>query len=174
MWAQAQKAAARRTPAQRRAVPTAPEAGTSPRRHPAARRVTLPPDPWQARTAEEYVRQLRALRAWAGKPGVKDIARAGVELGLLHDPGTSRWRGDLVPSSTVYDALNPKRATLPQLRIAQMIAHACHADVEIWTAAWQAIAMRAFEAENPPLPAVDEDDPQAPRRDPPRNMRLVV
>ena len=82
--------------------------------------MTLAPDPWQARTAAGYVRQLRALRAWAGNPGVKDIARAGVELGLLHDPGESRWRGDLAPSSTVYDALNPKRTTLPKLQIAQL------------------------------------------------------
>jgi hypothetical protein len=34
LWAQAHKAAGRRTPAQRRTVPTASEAGTSPRRLP--------------------------------------------------------------------------------------------------------------------------------------------
>jgi Helix-turn-helix domain len=173
MWVQAQKAAARRTPVQRRTAPGAPEAGTSPHRHPAARRVTLPPDPWQARTPEEYVRQLRALRAWAGKPGVKEIGRAGVELGLVYDPGTAHWRGDLVPSSTVYDTLNPRRAALPKPQIVQMIVRACHADVEVWTAAWQALAMRAFEAENPPLPAAEQDDPRATRGDPPRTMRLV-
>ena len=77
------------------------------------------------------MRQLRALRAWAGSPGVKDITRADVELGLLYDPGESRWRGDLVPSSTVYDALNPNRTTLPQLKIAQMITRACGADVNV-------------------------------------------
>jgi hypothetical protein len=42
----------------------------------------------------------------------------------------------------------------------------------VWTAAWQAIAMRAFEAENPPLPS-EKDEPQAPRQDLSRNMRLV-
>jgi hypothetical protein len=31
--------------------------------------------------------------------------------------------------------------------------HACHAGTETWTVAWQAIAMRDFEAERPPLPA---------------------
>jgi hypothetical protein len=74
----------------------------------------------------------------------------------------------------VYDALNPKRTTLPWLRIVQMIVHACHTDVGIWTAAWQAIAMRALEAKNPPLPAAEEKDRRAPRRDPSRSMRLVV
>jgi hypothetical protein len=49
----------------------------------------------------------------------------------------------------VYDALNPKRTALPQLRIAQMVVHACRADVEARTAAWQAIAMSEFGTENP-------------------------
>jgi hypothetical protein len=175
LWdeARAQKAVSGRTSSRRRAAPPPPGAGTAPHRLPAARRMPPAPDPWQARTAVGYVRQLRALRAWADNPGVRDIARAGVELGLLHDPGESRWRGDLVPSSTVYDALNPKRTTLPRLQIAQMIAHACGADVDIWTAAWRDIAMRAFDAENPPLPTADADGSPAPQPAPRRNMRLV-
>jgi hypothetical protein len=175
LWdkARAQKAVSGRVPSRRRPASPPAETGTTPHRLPAARRVTLPPDPWQERTAAGYVRQLRALRAWAGNPGVKDIARAGVELGLLHDPGESRWRGDLVPSSTVYDALNPKRTKLPWLKIAQMVAHACGADVDIWTAAWQDIAMRDFDAVNPPLPPADADGSQAPQAAPRRNIRLV-
>jgi hypothetical protein len=173
LWGMAQKATARRAPSQRRTAPPTPEADTRPRRLPPAQRVTLPPDPWQARTAAGYARQLRALRAWAGKPGVKDIARAGVELGLLHDLGPRVWRGDLLPSSTVYDALNPKRITLPKLQITQMIVHACRADVEAWTAAWRDSACCAFEVENPPLPPTEEDDPPVSRQGPARNMRLI-
>jgi Helix-turn-helix domain len=162
-----------RAPSRRRTAPPPTEPGAVPHRLPAARRVTPAPDPWQARTAAGYIRQLRALRAWAGSPGVKDIARAGVELGLIYDPGESRWRGDLVPSSTVYDALNPKRTTLPQLKITQMIARACGADVNVWTAAWQDIAMRDFDAENPPLPSAETDESRTSQSAPRRNMRLV-
>jgi hypothetical protein len=112
-------------------------------------RPTRPPDPSMARTPAEYVRQLRALRAWAGKPGSKDIARAGRELGLL--PPSPR--DGTLPSSTLYDALNPRRVSLPPLRIVQMIVEACGAWVPEWTAAWQAIALRQFDEENPPLAA---------------------
>lgn len=112
-------------------------------------RPTRPPDPSLARTPAEYVRQLRALRAWAGKPGSREIARAGRNLGLLP---RSLPEGNL-PSSTLYDALNPKRTSLPPLRIVQMVVEACGAWVPEWTATWQAIALRQFDAENPPLTA---------------------
>lgn len=65
------------------------------------------------------------------------------------------------------------RTTLPKLQIARMVAHACGAAVEIWTAAWQDIAMRAFEAGNPPLPPAETDESQTPQPAPRRNIRLV-
>jgi len=95
----------------------------------------------------EYRRQLRALRVWAGKPGTKEIAQAGRDLGLL----PPSLRDGTLASSTLYDALDQKRLSLPPLRIVQMIAEACGAWVPEWTAAWQAIALRQFDAENPPL-----------------------
>ena len=79
-----------------------------------------------------------------------------------------------MPSSTVYDALNPKRTTLPKLQIAQMIALACGADVDIWTAAWQDIAMLSAPSTPKTAPAPAEtDESQAPQPTPRRNMRLV-
>ena len=174
LWEKAQATSRRsdsRVSPPRRTAPPTPPASMRPSSRSATRRETPPPDPWRARTPTEYVRQLRALRAWAGKPGVQDIARGGVEIGLLRDPGAPRWSGGLLPSSTVYDALNPNRGTLPQLRIVKMIVHACGADVEVWTAAWQALAMIEFEAGNPPLPAQND------RRDsgtpPTHNIRLA-
>jgi hypothetical protein len=112
-------------------------------------RPTRPPDPSLARTPAEYRRQLRALRAWAGRPGSKEIARAGRGLGLL--PPSPR--DGTLASSTLYDAMDPKRLSLPPLRIVQMIVEACGAWVPEWTAAWQAIALRQFDAENPPIAA---------------------
>jgi len=40
-------------------------------------------------------------------------------------------------------------------------------------AAWQDIAMQAFDAENPPLPPAEAAPYQAPQPEPRRNMRLV-
>lgn len=124
------------------------------------RQVTSPPDPWLARTPGQYVRQLRALRAWAGKPSLKDIARAGSELGVYR-----------IASSSLYDALSPNRTTPPPLGITQAVVRACHADVETWTAAWQDIAMREFDAANLPPPEEDGSRPPGPASD--RNIRLV-
>jgi len=52
----------------------------------------------------------------------------------------------------IATVLNARRTTLPRPRILEMLAHACHAGTETWTVAWQAIAMRDFEAGSPPLP----------------------
>jgi hypothetical protein len=98
------------------------------------------PGPRRAATAAQYVRQLRALRAWAGQPGYKTIiARIGAT------PAT-------FPRSTMYDALNPYRTRLPPLEVVQGIVRACASPgtAEAWTAIWRAIRLREFEQDNPP------------------------
>lgn len=113
------------------------------------RHVTQQPDPWLVATAADYVRRLRALRIWAGKPGPTEIAAAARGLGRAR-----------VADSTLYDALNLKRTTLPKLNIVQIIVCSCGADVKEWTEAWKAVAMSEFEAGNPPRPhANDHPDP---------------
>lgn len=102
------------------------------------------PDPRQAVTARDFVHQLRALRVWAGKPGPAEIAAAA------HDLGRKR-----IADSTLYDALNPKRTTLPKVGIVQIVVHACRGDVGQWTQAWRAIAMLELETGNPPQPQAD-------------------
>jgi hypothetical protein len=101
------------------------------------RRRLLPgqPDPLAARTANQYVRQLRALRAWAGQPGHWEITRR---------PG-----GRSLPSSTMYDALHPHRIRLPSLTAVQVIVTACTttaAEAEEWITAWRIIRIRELEA----------------------------
>lgn len=122
----------RRAPARRR-----PQAAG--RRAP-AREAALPaPRPDPAGTAAQYVYQLRALRAWAGNPGWKVIyarSRAGYRL----------------TSSTMYDALSPKRTTLPQLDVVMGIVSAClpgDEDAGEWADAWRSIALHEFTRANP-------------------------
>jgi hypothetical protein len=98
------------------------------------------PSPRRAATAAQYVRQLRALRAWAGQPGYKTILeRSGVRSATL-------------ARSTMYDALNPRRTRLPALEVVQDIVRACTSPgaAEAWTAAWRTIRLREFEQDNPP------------------------
>lgn len=84
------------------------------------------PDP--AGTAQDFVRQLCALRVWVGQPGYKRISsRAGARL----------------PRSTMYDVLNQKRTTLPPLDAVQIIVAGCTPEaVDEWAAAWRAIKYR--------------------------------
>jgi hypothetical protein len=104
------------------------------------------PRPEQAKTAAQYIRQLGALRAWAGKPGHKEIARRG---------GNRR-----LAASSMYDALSPARTTLPPLETVTTIVRACApGSVRDWVATWQAISLRAFQDAHPMPPAV-----AAPRR----------
>ncbi|HEY1700966.1 MAG TPA: helix-turn-helix transcriptional regulator [Trebonia sp.] len=109
---------------------------------PAPRRVVPRPDPWRASTPGEYVRELRALRAWGGNPTSRDIADAALDV-----PGAPRGRSGRypLPSSTLADALDPYRVTLPKLWIAESVAVAsCRGDLAMvadWVAAWQALAI---------------------------------
>jgi hypothetical protein len=108
------------------------------------------PDPWGASTPQEYVYQLRALRAWGGNPGVK-----AVRPGRDDYDGYPGW----LSQSSFYDALNQARTTLPALPIVRALARVCGADVEQWTAAWRAMQLSEFEKANPrpvagpPIPA---------------------
>ncbi len=115
------------------------------------------PDPWKARTPTEYVWQLRALRAWGGSPGYKEVSA----IGRRSTPEAGyRW----LSTSTFYDAISPSRVTLPPLRIVRPLVQACDANVEEWTLAWKALSLREFEKANPLLPAAD---PQATNPPPP-------
>ena len=71
--------------------------------------------------------KLRKLRAWAGQPGYTVIARSGHE------------QRDL-PRSSMYDALNVTRRSLPPLRAVRYIVTACAPEaVNEWVEAWRAI-----------------------------------
>jgi hypothetical protein len=103
------------------------------------------PRPEPDGTAIRFVYQLRALRAWAGNPGHKEIGRRA---------------GRPLASSTMYDALNPGRTNLPPLETVQAIVHACLPDpaaAAAWITAWCTVKLREFERANP-LPA-DEPRP---------------
>jgi hypothetical protein len=110
------------------------------------------PHPRGAITAAQYVRQLRALRAWAGQPGHKEIMRQS---------------GRRLSSSTMYDALSPTRTRLPPLDVVETILAACASAgaVAEWVAVWRAIRLREFERDNPPVLDNQEDlaDPPAVR-----------
>jgi hypothetical protein len=120
----------------------------------AARRSRGPAPRRRARPA----RQLRALRAWAGDPGHKEI---------------SRRAGRRLPSSTLYDALRPGRASLPPLAVVQAIAAACAspAAAPAWTSAWRAIRLAELDRDDP------REEPAAAARPPgtgPRaDLRIV-
>ena len=86
------------------------------------------PRPLAAGTAAQFVRQLRALRAWSGRA-----------------PNRAT-----VPRTTFYDALSPSRTTLPTLRVTRaIVGHYAPEAIEEWTGAWQAIKLREFEEGNP-------------------------
>ncbi len=55
-----------------------------------------------------------------------------------------------MPSSTIYDTLNPNRFRMPPLEVVRAIVIACGADVEQWTGAWQKLRMQ--EHVNTPAP----------------------
>jgi hypothetical protein len=100
-------------------------------------RIARGPDPWSARTPAEYTHLLRALRAWGGNPGVKEVAK-------------HQKPGDWVTRSTFYTALNPRSTGMPSLRIVRPLVRACGAALEEWEGAWKALILREFERINPP------------------------
>jgi hypothetical protein len=111
-----------------------------------------PPQPDPEGIAAEYVYQLRALRAWAGNPGRME---------------TRQRLGQYLPSSTMYDAISPRRTTLPALRTVTLIVMSCLNDedaVEEWVTAWRAISVREFTAANPRPSAEPTEGTRAPLR----------
>lgn len=144
MWEVAnKKAVRRRTAARRRPGASAPRPAGAGRPVQAAR----PPWPDPGGTPAQYVYMLRALRAWAGNPGRRETRQ---RLGT--------WRS--LPKSTMYDALSPRRVTLPPLNSVRSILLTCLDDegaVEEWVSAWQAISFREFTRANP-APAAELAD----------------
>ena len=56
----------------------------------------------------------------------------------------------MLACSTMYDALNSARTTLPRLEVVRAIVTACaRGAVDTWIMAWQAIKLREFERANP-------------------------
>ncbi len=108
-------------------------------------RVARGPDPWAARTPQEYVHQLRALRAWGGNPSVQEV--------YAH---TSRPRF-YSSRSTFYDAISPTRTTLPSLELVRMLVLACNADVAEWVSAWRTLSLHEFEKANPSPISSDQE-----------------
>jgi hypothetical protein len=144
LWEKASQAERHRRRAssrRRRAAATSPATGSGARSGLAAGAPQPDPDG----TAARFVYQLRALRAWAGNPGHKEVGRR---------------TGRPLASSTMYDALSHGRTTLPPLETVQVIVHACLPDqaaAAAWITAWRTIKLREFERANPLT--VDEPRP---------------
>lgn len=100
------------------------------------RRPAGQPAPDPEGTPAQFVRQLRALRVWAGEPSVYEIRRQA-----------QRNRLESPPRGTIYDALSPRRTTLPRLGIVQVIVIACSGPVDEWSDAWRAIRFRELDKE---------------------------
>jgi hypothetical protein len=156
LWAKADKATRkahrRRLPAVTKVSLPHPRRLQAPHTMPLARRPLLqPPRPDADGTTAAYVRQLRALRAWAGQPSHNVITRrARHALTSQYDT----WQD--LPRSTFYDALNPNRVTLPSLDAVQFIVAALDPQsFDAWTRAWQAVKVSEV------LRAADAADPEA-------------
>lgn len=83
------------------------------------------PDPGQVHTAAEFLDLLRLLRVAAGNPS----------LGVLS-------RRTQIPRTTLHDALNVKRSTVPPLELVTRLVSACGcppAEVAEWAKAWRAV-----------------------------------
>jgi hypothetical protein len=161
LWAEANKHdRARRQAARRHSRPKLATVKRLPRpnagNRPADPRIAHGPDPWAARTPAEYVHLLRALRAWAGYPAVKDVREVSATGGPVAR----------VPRSTFYAALNPSRTSLPPLVVVRSLVRACGADVDEWVSAWRALSLREFDKANPsPIPSDRQVPPAGPGPD---------
>jgi hypothetical protein len=99
-----------------------------------------PPRPDPAGTAAEYAYQLRALRAWAGNLGYKE---------LLSWHGRRRLT---MGRTAFYEVLSPQRTTLPRLDLVRQLLAVYlddNAEVNEWVSAWRAISHREFTEANP-------------------------
>ncbi|MFG1944894.1 hypothetical protein [Nonomuraea sp. NPDC048826] len=77
------------------------------------------PDPAAARTTEEFVLLLRLLKVWAGDPSLAVLGRRTGH-----------------PTSTLSDALNPRRHRLPPVELVRDFVLACGRtadEAERWT-----------------------------------------
>jgi hypothetical protein len=90
----------------------------------------LRPDPFTARTPADLVACLRAYRAWAGQPSLRQIADRS---------------GHVVSHTTVHAVLSA--GALPGMRITVAIVAGCggsQTDQQDFTTAWRRIAMGQF------------------------------
>jgi hypothetical protein len=120
IWEKASKTGKRRRAAARR-----PEHAGTPSHAPA--RGAPRPDP--AGTPADFIRQLRALRAWADSPSVRNVSRG-----------------------TLYNTVSPSRTTLPTLWAVRSIVQSCLQDeeaVEEWVTAWRTIKVSEFNKADP-------------------------
>jgi hypothetical protein len=104
------------------------------------RPIDEPPMPEPAGGLAGYVAELRSLRIWAGNPTFQTLARRSE-----------------VPRSTLADALDPGRRTLPRLEVVNAFAIACglpHEPVLQWQRVWRQIQQSAVAPE-PASGAVD-------------------
>ncbi|GAA2750070.1 hypothetical protein [Kitasatospora cinereorecta] len=112
------------------------------------------PGPDEADNAQEFIRQLRALRVWSGNPSLRELERR-----------TS------LPRSTLSGDLSHHRIRLPPLERVLILVSACGASAEevaSWKGAWQRIHLRqqqlaALSTSAPPAtgrqPAASEGEP---------------
>lgn len=94
------------------------------------------PDPGLVGSVPEYVRELRKLKLWAGNPSLERLRRL---TGF--------------PRSTLSDALNPKRSTLPAIDLVRALVEACgrtDREAETWLTAWRRVAAAQGEVGEPP------------------------
>lgn len=92
-----------------------------------------PPIPESAGGVSGYVAALRSLRIWAGNPTFQTLARRTE-----------------VPRSTLADALDPGRRTLPRLEVVTAFTTACglpHELVPQWQRVWRQIQQSAVARE---------------------------
>ncbi|MFE6869230.1 helix-turn-helix domain-containing protein [Kitasatospora sp. NPDC057692] len=114
------------------------------------------PDPGGATTPQEFVRRLRAVKAWSGNPSLRELER---RTGL--------------PRSTLSGDMSPRRTRLPPLDRVLALATACGVPAEElarWRCAWQRIQVREQSAEPPAPrpPAAAEPPASEPAPRPPR------
>lgn len=101
------------------------------------------PDAGVPADQQGFVRQLNALRTWAGNPSYSELAR----------------RCD-IPRSTLADTFTDKRKSLPSLDLVIRLVRALGCDrgeVERWSAAWRWLAARRYQPTEPA--AEDQNGP---------------
>ncbi|WP_441249748.1 hypothetical protein [Kitasatospora sp. McL0602] len=110
------------------------------------------PDPAVVRTPQEFVQQLRELKAHCGEPSLRELQRRS---GL--------------PRSTLADTFDPRRTRLPPLdRITTIVAALGlpAEEVDAWSAAWRSLQGRLVQRTEPEpvAPLAPELAPEPRRR----------